>query len=91
MTQIAPDKCPDCGQQELRPTMIGNNKDGWEMTGDFECDGCGEEFHPLEHSAYKDYMTEEVANLNAKQALRGLFWLSNARKYKKGIKYHKHK
>ena len=34
------DTCPSCGEEELRPIKIGNNKDGWSLTGDFECDSC---------------------------------------------------
>lgn len=40
------DTCPSCGEEELRPIKIGNNKDGWSLTGDFECDSCGETFVP---------------------------------------------
>ena len=48
-------KCPACLQPELRPVLLGNDKDGWEDTGSFICDSCryeeigDEEKIPQEH------------------------------------------
>jgi len=44
------DICPQCGEEELRPVMLGNDKDGWQLTGDFECDNCDETFRPFNNS-----------------------------------------
>jgi len=42
--------CPNCGEEELRPVYIGNDRDGWQLTGDFECDSCGSSFRPMNNS-----------------------------------------
>jgi len=42
--------CPACGEEELRPIRLGNDKDGWQLTGDFECDSCGGNFRPFNNS-----------------------------------------
>lgn len=44
------DTCPACGEEELRPIRLGNDKDGWQLTGDFECDDCGSNFRPFNNS-----------------------------------------
>jgi len=44
------DTCPACNEEELRPIRIGNDKDGWQLTGEFECDSCGRVFQPINNS-----------------------------------------
>jgi hypothetical protein len=34
-------ECPSCHEIEYRAVVIGNDKDGWDPTGEHECDSCG--------------------------------------------------
>ena len=75
------DTCPACNEEELRPIRIGNDKDGWQLTGEFECDSCGRVFQPINNSdeleevggeeVYPaddliDFQTQEIKELNNK-------------------------
>ena len=79
MIEHIPEKCPHCGQEELRPVQLGNDRDGWQFTGEFECDNCDETFSPFEehdcHASpedgcktcddYQEYKDREIRELNA--------------------------
>ena len=74
------DICPSCNEDELRPVQIGNDKDGWTLTGDFECDNCGRTFQTANNTDeleevgedvypeddYVNYQREEIHELNTK-------------------------
>ena len=61
------DICPSCGAEELRPVQLGNDRDGWQFTGDFECDSCGGTFSPFVNEDRINYETQEVNELNNKE------------------------
>ena len=69
--------CPDCNKAELRPVRLGNDRDGWEFTGDWECDDCGyiQKFDDHDCHAspedgcsacddYREYRDQEIRALN---------------------------
>ena len=47
-------ECPNCHEEEFRPVLIGNDKDGWDKTGEWECDSCD----------YQDHDPKEIKKSN---------------------------
>ncbi|MBL7045378.1 MAG: hypothetical protein ISR98_02150 [Parcubacteria group bacterium] len=34
------EECPSCKEEDFRPVLIGNDKDGWNKTGEWQCGSC---------------------------------------------------
>jgi len=55
--------CIKCGKHDMRENLVGNGKDGWVGTNEYECDSCGFKYRTdtnpeIEAKELKDEKTE---------------------------------